>query len=134
MHKAGYYKGLFFIGALWNWGAAINFLVFPEFAFSLIGMDPAVANTIFFTWFLALVFVYGLGYYWVSRDVHQNHAVVKMGILGKSALFGLAAYHWSIGLITLPLFMILCGDLLFALLFLEFLLNFKKNLHKDKYD
>ena len=127
MHKEGYYKGLFFIGALWNWGAAINFLFLTEFTFSLIGMDIALSNTIFFTWFLALVFVYGLGYFWVSRDVLKNHGVVWMGILGKLSLFGLAAYHWSIGLITLPLFMILVGDLIFALLFLEFIVNFTKN-------
>ena len=42
---------------------------------------PVYPVFLIFTLFFACLF--GLGYYWVSEDIDQNHGIVKMGIIGK---------------------------------------------------
>ena len=82
---------------------------------------------IFFLLFLGLAFVFGIGYYWVSKDIHQNHAIVRMGIIGKIIVFlGLTADAVASNISTL---MIGPGivDLIFAILFIEFLSTAKKH-------
>jgi len=62
----------------------VSFALGYKFVFPLFGMELP-KYPIFFLLFLGLAFVYGLGYYWVSKDIYQNYAVVKMGILGNSS-------------------------------------------------
>lgn len=125
MPKESYYKKLFFIGAIWNWVATVSFAIGYKFLFPLFGMKLP-QYPIFFLLFLGLAFVFGIGYYWVSKNIHQNHAVVKMGAIGKIIVFvGLAADAFA-GNISI----ILAGsgivDLIFAILFIEFLSTAKQ--------
>jgi hypothetical protein len=124
MPHESYYKKLFFIGAIWNWVGTVSFAVGYKFLFPLFGMKLP-QYPIFFLLFLGLAFVFGIGYYWVSKDIHQNHAVVKMGIIGKLIVFiGLTADAVAGHISTL---MIGPGvvDLIFTILFIEFLLTAK---------
>ena len=74
-----------------------------------------------------MAFVFGIGYYWVSKDIHQNHAVVKMGIIGKIIVFvGLTADAVA-GNISILLVGPGIIDLIFAILFIEFLSTAKKH-------
>ena len=75
---------------------------------------------------MSLVFVFGIGYYWVSKDLSKNHDIVKLGIIAKILVFMIFSYHYLTG--NMPLLIALCGvvDLIFAILFLEFLMNMKK--------
>ena len=126
MPKESYYKKLFFIGAIWNWVAAISFAMGYKFVFPLFGMELP-KYPIFFLLFLGLAFVFGIGYYWVSKDIHQNHAVVKMGIIGKIIVFvGLTADAVA-GNISILLVGPGIIDLIFAILFIEFLSTAKKH-------
>ena len=42
--------------------------------------------------FLALAFVFGLGYCWVGRDLAKNHDIIRMGILGQISVFVISLY------------------------------------------
>ena len=126
MPRQSYYKKLFLLAAFWNWVATALFFVAWMPLFSLIGMTPP-ASPIFLHLFLALAFVFGIGYFWVSRDLFGNLAVVRMGILGKGAVFALMAFYWIKG--AIPFLLVTTGvvDLIFAVLFAEFLLGQRNN-------
>ena len=120
MDQKSYYRWLFIVGALWNWGAAILFFFWCDPIFALLNMKainyPAVMQLA-----MALVFALGIGNYWVSRDLSKNHDLVKIGIIAKILVFLVLSYHYLIG--NIPLLLALCGvvDLTFSLLFIEFL-------------
>lgn len=124
-HKSGYYKGLFIIGAAWNLGMALGFMFFPKLMAPLFGLQVP-ADPVWFYLFFALVLAFGLGYFAVSRNLNKNRAVVGMGIIGKALVFLILGYYWRIG--SIPTLAALAGvvDLVFALLFAEFLMRFKK--------
>ncbi len=120
MNRKSYYKWLFIIGALWNWGAAVLFSFWHDPIFARFGLKalnyPAVMQLA-----MALVFAFGIGYYWVSKDLSTNHDIVKLGIIAKTLVFVVLFYHYLVG--NIPLALASCGvvDLIFAILFMEFL-------------
>lgn len=129
MPKEAYYEKLFFIGAVWNWVATVSFALGYKIVFPLFGMELP-KYPMFFLLFLGLAFVYGLGYYWVSKDIYQNHAVVMMGIIGKLIVFvglGVDALAGNISKLMIAPGVV---DLIFAILFIEFLSTFKKHAEK----
>ncbi len=125
MDRKFYYKWLFIIGALWNWGAAVIFFIGYSYIFSMLNMK-ALNYPVILQLFLALVFVYGVGYYWVSKDINKNHDIVKLGIMAKTATFLLMLYYFISG--ELPFLILSTGivDLLFAVLFVEFLFHWRE--------
>jgi hypothetical protein len=125
MPKQDYYQKMFFIGAIWNWSATVPFALGYKILFPLFGM--ALPNyLVFFMMFLGLAFVYGIGYFWVSRDIHKNHDIVRMGIIGKIIVFVAFLWAWMAG--EVPLILVGPGiiDLIFAILYIEFLMTYKK--------
>ena len=125
MERKSYYKWLFIIGALWNWAAGIQFFFWYDKVFARLNMTPLNYPAIM-QLAMSLVFVFGIGYYWVSKDLSKNHDIVKMGIIAKILVFMIFSYHYLIG--NMPLLIALCGvvDLIFAILFLKFLMNMKR--------
>jgi hypothetical protein len=128
MDKRDYYKYLFIIGALWNWVASFPFIVIvltnPNM---LLAFGLAVPPSLIWSQlFLASVFLLGIGYFLVGKDIDSNHAVVLIGALDKILVFFVFVYYFTVG--DVPLFLVLLGtgDLIFAILFLEFLINFDK--------
>ena len=68
-----------------------------------------------------------MGYYWVSSDINQNNALVKTGLISK-ALFFLIMLGYTISGDFNWLAMIPASiDLIFAMLFIEFLKNYKNS-------
>jgi len=125
MLKQDYYQKLFFIGAIWNWVATLTFCFGYKILFPLFSMELP-KFPVFFLMFLGLAFVFGIGYYWVSQDLNNNHGIVKMGIIGKLIVF--VGLTWA-G-ITGQVHWILIGpgivDLVFAVLYIEFLMTYKR--------
>jgi hypothetical protein len=70
---------------------------------------------------MGLVFALGVGYYLVSKDITKNHDLVKVGIIGKILAASVLIFHYAIG--NFHVLLALCGgvDLLFVILFFEFL-------------
>lgn len=125
MPKQDYYRKLFFWGAIWNFMATVPFVLGYRMLFPLLGM-ASPRYPVFLLMFLGLCFVFGLGYYWVSLDIEQNHGIVMMGILGKTLVF--VGLFWAS--VTGQVHVILLGpglvDLIFALLYVEFLRTVKR--------
>lgn len=120
MQKQHYYRKLFLISAAWNLLLAGSALAVQLWQF--IAADTALfPGWQFPIGYLYFVFVFGVGYYLVARDLDNNHGIVQLGILGKVGVFAIfmADFIWGAGDLTQTL--IGGVDLLFALLFIEFL-------------
>lgn len=125
MPKQDYYQKMFFIGAVWNWVATSTFVFGYKILFPLFNMQLPV-YPVFFLMFLGLCFAFGIGYFWVSQDLTKNHDIVRLGIIGKLIVF--VGLTWA-G-ITGQVHFIMIGpgvvDLVFAILYIEFLMTYKK--------
>jgi hypothetical protein len=86
------YQRIFLVGALWNLLGAGLFFLFWRQAFDLFQLAPPNYLPFFQAW-LALAFVFGIGYYDVSRDLYGNVNIVRLGIYGKTAFAIIFIYH-----------------------------------------
>jgi hypothetical protein len=43
--------------------------------------------------FLGLAFIFGIGYWQVSRDLTRNHDIVRLGICGQVWVFAISVYY-----------------------------------------
>jgi hypothetical protein len=120
MPKEDYYQKLFFIGAIWNWVATLTFILGYKILFPLFGM-PLPVYPVFFLMFLGICFVFGIGYYWVSTDLKNNHGIVKMGIIGKLLVFVGLIWAGTTGQVHFIMIGPGIVDLVFAILFIKFL-------------
>ena len=129
MKNAKYYKILFLIAGIWNIGAAIpcwtGSVFMPDTFFKMFGMPPAVSLFPFHAmfWFILAL---GIGYIIVSRDIAKNHGIIFIGMLAKILFFidciiTLISKEANIMLLTTGIV-----DLIFAVLFIEFLLKTRK--------
>lgn len=120
MGRKSYYERLFVIAAVWNWGAAILFFFWSSQVFTMLKMTPLNYPGIM-QLAMGLVFALGVGYYLVSKDITTNHDLVKVGIIGKALAASVLIFHYAIG--NFHVLLALCGvvDLLFGILFFEFL-------------
>jgi len=128
MQNAGYFKKLFVVGALWNWGAAIFFSGISIFYQPLLPyfLNEIPENMLWFHLFLGLAFVFGLGYYWIGQETERNRDIIKMGIIGKAFVFCMLLYAWITGLVTVLVFLAGIVDLLFAILFTGVLMKLRR--------
>jgi len=110
---------LFTHAAIFNCSIGFGILFAYQFLFGLIGMAPIPSNPLFLHLFAGIVVIFGIGYYWVSRDLQNNIAVVKMGIIGKLTVFGLVLGHFIAGNVTWHLMAIASMDFVYALLFMS---------------
>jgi len=116
---------MFIVGAIHNWVAALIFLFAYKELFALFGMEP-MNYPVIMQLFMGLVIVLGIGYFWVGLNINQNHDIVKLGVIGKITVVLLLTGHWLMG--NVPVYMVFCasGDVIFTILYIEFLLNFAK--------
>lgn len=120
MNNALPWKRVFQTKAVINWIEAVIFLVADRWVRALLNTEPLV-NSEYSQLVYGLVFIIGIGYWWVSQDISKNHAIVKLGIYAQVSVFTVLAYHTLIGNLH-PLYLI-SGvlDLTFAILFGLFL-------------
>lgn len=123
-----YEKTMFFVGALWNWGISLLFLTLALFNKQLlsIAFNKIPDSMLLFYILIAFVYIFGLGYYWISKDVKRNRDIIKMGILGKVVIFALFLAFVINGEIKMLGLATGTVDLIFSLLFTEVLLRLPK--------
>lgn len=119
------YKTFFTVAALWNFSAALLFVFMAMFSHKLLGffLNIIPESFLWYYLFLALVFGYGLGYYWIGQDVHKNRAIIKMGIFGKTLVFILLTSGWLSGVVTILTAGAGAVDLVFTILFIRVLVG-----------
>ena len=129
MDKRKYYKIVFLSGSLWNIAIAVIFTLLTLFALPLAASLFELAtppSLVFICGFLALVFAIGIGLYTVSVDIDKNHGVVQMCAVEKYLVFVVFLIFFIMGDYNIGLFLPVVVDLIYGILFTEFLLNYKK--------
>ena len=129
MDKRKYYKIVFLSGSLWNITIAVIFTLLTLFALPLAATLFKLAippSLVFICGFLALVFAIGIGLYTVSVDIDKNHGVVQMCAVEKYLVFIVFLIFFIMGDYNIGLFLPVVVDLIYGILFTEFLLNYKK--------
>jgi hypothetical protein len=120
MTRGTYYRRMFYAAAIYNWLAAATTIaktLIPSRVPIDSPFDPFGGQV-----FALMVAVFGYGYFLVGRDPARNDAMVQIGIIGKLLIFVLFLAYAIAGTFPLVLMIPACGDVIFAFLFLEFLL------------
>lgn len=122
--RARFYRLLFLAAAAWNVlsAAAVLFLLTSLKIRNDIGY-PGQVDAISLQLLATCLFVFGVGYYWVSRDLARNRDLVKLGVIGKPLVFLIFLSHALTKEIPASLVAPSVVDLLFGVLFLEFLVR-----------
>jgi hypothetical protein len=132
MNRSKYYKILFLIGGLWNIAGGflswLAMLISPSDAFAHYGMRRPESLFPYHAGFSAII-AFGIGYLMVSRDIMKNRGVVITGgVIGKIAFFADCVATVSLSEAKASLLVPGVVDLVFALLFIEFLIATRKKI------
>ena len=119
------FRRIFLVGALWNLLGAGLFFVFWQQAFALLHLQPPLYLAFFQAW-LALAFVFGIGYYYVFRDLYGNRNIVRLGIYGKTAFAFIFIYHVAFGDFHAIFLSGAIIDLVFVVLYALFLFHARR--------
>jgi hypothetical protein len=112
---------MYTIAAIWNWVLAISFLILPRIDinnFYLAG-DTIPPTMIWFDSFMGMVFLFGIGFYFVSRSTEKNHDFIKIACIEKVWVFIVPLYYVLIGEAALLVLVFVTVDLIFGFLFME---------------
>ena len=119
------WKYIFLTKAVINWVESVALLLTDSWIRELLGQEP-LTNPEYLHLFLVLVFIIGIGYWWVGKDISRYHEIIKLGILAQYSVFVVLAYHTLVGKLH-PLYLIPgVIDLVFAILFSLFLYSYAR--------
>lgn len=130
MSKALYYKYMFMVAGIGYILAAIIFAVLapsvPAFLPFFLGLGTVSQIWIWLYSYLLVIMSLGFMYFLVGLDITKNHLVISAGMLFKISQFIIWLVIYLMDLSNLPLLIVAVVDLVFAVLFIEFFVNFKK--------
>ena len=120
------YRNLFLIAALYDFVLGFAFFFFLPLFFKEIYDIPTPIYPAFYQGGAAFVFVMGVGFYFVYRNMYRNVDIVKIGIIFKSVYTALAFYYVFIE--NMPWVFSIFGvlDIVFIIFFILFLRAFKR--------
>jgi hypothetical protein len=119
------WKYIFQLKAAINWIESLALLFADRWIRELLGEKP-LTNPEYLQLFVVLVFVIGIGYWWVSQDISRNREIVKLGIYAQCSVFVVLAYQTLVG--NVHPFYLIPGviDLIFAIIFGLFLYSYAR--------
>jgi len=124
-----FYKNMFTMASLWNLSIGLTGLIFTEFSIKLFFGDTAYTGDfvaiVCFRIIMIAVFIFGTGYFIVSRDLMLNRGMVLTGLASKIFLFALFIVLYFTARATLIAALALTGDFLWSILFILFLIQTK---------
>lgn len=123
------YRILFLIAALYDFILGFVFFAFMGFFLEDIFKLSLPLYPAFFQASAAFVFVMGVGFYFVYRNMYRNIDIVKVGIIFKLFYTGLAFYYVFFG--GMPWIFLVFGflDIIFIVFFVFFLLAIRREIH-----
>jgi hypothetical protein len=117
-HK--FYRGLFWVAAAYDLLLGVVFFFFYKQVYAYLGIAPPT-DPAYLELSTAFVFVQGVGYWLVYRNLERNVDIVKVGIVYKLAYAGVALCHYFAGDLPHDLFAVFgVLDLVFVVLFAMF--------------
>ena len=122
------FKVLWFVAAWHNFIGGALFLIFSNQVYTRSDLNPPEPGIHYQTW-IGLIFVFGLTYYMVYRDMYANRNLVFISILGKFvSAFPMLGSMILISDQIPKLFIIpIVTDFVFGLLFIAFFLFAMRN-------
>lgn len=121
MFSDSFYRRMFFVAALWNILGCAFLFFFPGWVFGLPFMERPTPPLFYQSW-LALAFVFGIGYYIVYLDMFANKNIVILGTIGKAVFAITFAINMLVyGDIPNIFWGAVSGDAVFVIFFLMFL-------------
>jgi hypothetical protein len=127
MNKKKYYKILFLIGGFYNIIGAILLGVLPIFfdgIFPFFGITNP-NNLLFVHIFTAIIASVAIGYFMLFKDISKNHGLVIVGAAGRAVTFIIALIYLIQGDCNWLFLVLLSPDIIQAVLYVEFLINYK---------
>ena len=119
------WKYLFLSKAVINWAEFVGLLFGDQWIRELLNLKP-LTNPEYLHMFIVLIFIIGIGYWWVGNDLSSNRDIVKLGICAQSSVFPVLVYHTAIGNLH-PLYLIPgVIDQVYSILFGLFLYSYNE--------
>lgn len=119
------WKSLFAVAAAFNLAVGLVFLAVPNRALSLLAIQP-LPTLLFVQLAGGLIATFGLFYAAVARDLARRE-IVLLGVVGKVMAVALLTFYRLADALPETAFLLGMGDLIFAALFLWFLLGGRKS-------
>ena len=133
LNKAVYYKVLFIVAGVSNIVLAFVFsllyYLLDDLTFFGIIKESGAKSGQVYLWlgsFAILVCIFGFMYILVGMDIRRNHLVISGGLIWKFAYFILVLIAFIIDKAGWPILTVSIANLVFAALFIEFFVNYKK--------
>ncbi|HEY8461408.1 MAG TPA: hypothetical protein VIM99_13555 [Blastocatellia bacterium] len=126
-----YDRTLFAVAAAWNLGAAATLIFNPDFLLTRLNIGDPDARLLARS-FASSVTTWGIGYALVAYDRKRFRDFAWLGAISKTIFFTVYAAAFAGKRIPFPAFIPALVDLVFAILFVEFLRRFKANGQKDQ--
>jgi hypothetical protein len=124
-----FFRTVFLIAALYDALLGAVFFFFYPAIFTFLSMQPP-GNTSYIHLTAAFVFVQGLSYWYVFRDMTRNVDMVKVGTVYKAVYCAVAAYYWATGQLLDAIFAwFAVFDFAFLLVFVAFLVLIQPRAH-----
>ncbi len=115
--RESFYRMVFLVGAAYDMILGALFFLAWRPIYDALGVQPP-GHTAYLHIATAYIFVQGLSYWYVSRNIIRNLDLVRLGIVYKAVYVGLAAYYLVIGQLLHAVFAwFAVFDLVFLLLF-----------------
>jgi hypothetical protein len=111
---------LFVVAAAWNLGAATMLVCRPDFLLARLNIADPSARLLARS-FASSVTTWGIGYALIAYDQKRFRDFAWLGLISKTLFFTIYAVAFLRGRISLAGFAPALVDLIFALLFVEFL-------------
>ena len=124
------YRNLFLIAALYDFVLGFAFFFFLPFFFEEIYDIAAPIYPSLYQGGAAFVFVMGIGFYFVYRNMYRNVDIVKIGIAFKSVYTALAFYY--VFFEEMPWVFSVFGvlDLVFIIFFILFMRDYRREVQQ----
>ena len=115
-------RALFTTAAAANFGVALGLLFLRPQLGPLLGLDPAGGtNIVFFYLAATMIGVFGYAYLRVAGDPRRYRPFIELGVIGKLVAVAAATLPWLAGEVSWQLPLLISGDLVFVLLFVDYL-------------
>ncbi len=109
---------ILFWGAAFNWLVGLGMMFAPNLLLGLILVTPEIADPTWSCQFGWLVFMFGIGYYWASRDLARNQQIIRLAIPAKLGVTALALASVIAGDISWQIMLPAGADAVWAGLFI----------------
>jgi hypothetical protein len=117
-----YGRCLFGIAAILNFSVAGLMLLGPSWTMAMLGLDITAGFNSFFVYFTdAMITLFGYCYLRIAINPHSYRVLIPVGVVGKLFAEGSALWSWFEGTAPARLPAVMSLDVLFALLFLDYL-------------